>query len=388
MDKLRVGILGLRRGRTHLHNFLRLDNCQVIAVADRIEASRERDREQVEAAGGRVLAEYDDLLALKPDAVVVASNARLQVAHACQALEAGCAVLSEIPGAFTPDDLLTLKSTVERTGGYYMAAENTCFYDFLPHWRKWLIEGRLGEPSVADGEYLHSIRNSLVTPDGRYLSPTAARAEGVTDTVPSWRAAQPPIQYLTHDLGPLLEVLDDRVVSVSCRSSAWRCADTPLRPDAQIALFETAGGVLIKIMVALSPHLPSEHRYRLLGTGGSAEWFFYEDHGRLFDAKRTEAEGWQRLKIGLAAATDDTSTGHGGVDLKVAKTFADALLAGRPSPIDVYRMIEYSLPGMVAAKSAEQGGAPLPVPDLRRDGRAGTRFWDYVGLPEGEAEEV
>jgi len=32
---------------------------------------------------------------------------------------------------------------------------------------------------------------------------------------PVWRADQPPIQYLTHDLGPLLEVLDDRVVSVN-----------------------------------------------------------------------------------------------------------------------------------------------------------------------------
>ena len=55
-------------------------------------------------------------------------------------------------------------------------------------------------------------------------------------------------------------------------------------------------------------------------------------------------------------------------------------------PIDVYRMADYTLPGILAARSAEQGGQAIAVPDVRRAPFAGTRFWEHVGLPEDEPE--
>lgn len=383
MDKLRVGVLGLRRGRSHLSHYLAMDEAVVIGAADRLETYREPMREKVEEQGGTMVAEYDELLAMKPDAIVIATNGRMQVEHSCQALEAGIPVLSEIPGAFHEEELVKLRDTVERTGTFYMLAENTCFYDFFRWFRRWFVEGRLGELSLAEGEYLHYIIGSLVTRDGRGLSPSQAKAEGVTDVKPSWRADQPPIQYLTHDLGPLLEVLDDRCVSVTCRSAPWRCKETPLRSDGQIALFETAKGVLLKILITLSTRRPGEHRYRLFGTEGSAEWFSYEGCGRLFDKDREEREGWEKLDIGTAAKGESTA-GHGGADPKCAHTFVKALLNGDPSPIDVYRAIEYCLPGIVANRSAELGGLPLPITDYRRSPFSGTNFWNVVGLPEGD----
>lgn len=36
-----------------------------------------------------------------------------------------------------------------------------------------------------------------------------------------------------------------------------------------------------------------------------------------------------------------------------------------PPPIDVYRGIECSLPGIIANKSAERGGTPMQISDLR-----------------------
>ncbi|MCC7491147.1 MAG: Gfo/Idh/MocA family oxidoreductase [Fimbriimonadaceae bacterium] len=382
MEKLRVGILGARRGVCHLNNFLALPQAQVIAVADRVPERRERVRERVEAAGGVMLAEYDDLLALRPDAVMVASNAKLQVQHACMALEAGCAVLSEIPGGYTLDELLRLRATVEHTGGFYMLAENTCFWDFFRYWRKWVVEGRFGALSLAEGEYVHYLPHTLEVPSGEYLTPSQVRAAGRSDARPVWRADQPPIQYSTHDLGPLLEVLDDRCVSVTCRSGPWRCAETPLRSDGQFALFETAGGALIRILVTLSCPRPDEHRYRLFGTSGGCEWFLYENFGRYYDTLMEHREGWRKHAIGLAGALDDTSTGHGGADLKVVRAFTDAVLGGQPSPIDVYRAIEYALPGILAAESADLGGVPVPIPNLRRERFSGTRFWDCLGLPQ------
>jgi len=388
MDKLKVGILGLGRGRTHLSNFLKLDDVQVVGAADRLDARREAQREVVEQAGGRLFGEFDGLLAAGIDAVVVASNGKLQVEHACQALEAGVAVLSEIPGAYTLEELVRLRDTVERTGTLYMLAENTSFWDFFRHFRKWVVEDRFGPISLAEGEYVHYIPSMIDAPDGRRLTPRQAVAEGLRATTSSWRADQPPIQYSTHDIGPLLEVLDDRIVSVSCRSAPWRCQDTPLRCDGQYALFETAKGTLIRILVTLSCNVPSEHRYRVLGIEGGCEWFLYERFGRLCDRHREHGEGWQKIKIDLAAPTDDPQSGHGGADGKVARCFVDAVRAGGPSPIDVYRAIEYGLPGIIAAKSADLGGAPLPIPDLRRTPFMGTTFWDHAPLPEHDAEVI
>ncbi len=383
MEKLKVGILGLRRGIAHLHNFLNIDQAEVIGACDRFEANRQQAEELLAPAGGQVVPEFEDLLEMEPDAVVIASNGKCQVEHACQAMEAGCHVLSEVPGADTEEELIRLRDTVERTGKTYMLGENSCFLDFLRYWRKWIVEGRFGPISMAEGEYLHYLPESLYAPDGSRLSPTEAKAQGRTDCKPIWRADQPPIQYLTHDLGPLLEVLDDRVVSVTCRSAPWRCLDAPLRSDGQIALFHTAKGTLIRIMVTLNTRRPGEHRYRLFGTEGSAEWFSYEDFCRRFDRDREEREGWERIDIGTAAL-DDLSDGHGGTDIKVARYFTEAILADEPAPIDVYRGIEFALPGIIANRSAEMGGTQLAVPDLRREPFSTTTFWDTVGLPDTE----
>ena len=118
MERLRVGILGLGRGLTHLRNFLALEEADLIGACDRLPARRQRGQERVDEAGAatRIVPELDDLLAMRPDAVVVASNGRIQVPHAIQAMEAGCHVLSEVPGAFTEEECVRLREAVERTG--------------------------------------------------------------------------------------------------------------------------------------------------------------------------------------------------------------------------------------------------------------------------------
>jgi predicted dehydrogenase len=387
MDTLRVGILGLGRGITHLRNFLSLDNVEVVGACDRLPLRRRRGQEQVALAGGatRIVPELDDLLAMRPDAVVVASNGKRQVQHAIQAMEADCHVLSEVPGAYTEEECVRLRAAVERTGRTYMLGENTCFRDFFRYFRKWVAEDRFGPISFAEGEYLHYLPRTLSLPDGTTVTPAEARAQGRTDALPTWRADQPPIQYLTHDLGPLLEVLDDRCVSVSCRSAPWRNPDTPLRSDGQIALFRTAKGALLKIMVTLSTSRPTEHRYRLLGVAGGAECFSYEGGCRRFTRDATARDGWEFLPVGFGPRGSSAGTqtdGHGGADLRLADHFAQAIFAGRPAPIDVYRAIEFALPGILAHRSAELGGVPLAIPDLRRRPFTRTTFWDAVGLPD------
>lgn len=382
MKKLRVAILGLGRGYSHLRNFMRVEDAEVIGAADRQEWIRERARQF--APDLPVVAEFEELLAMEPDAIVVATNGRLQARHTIQALEAGCHVLSEVPGCFTVEEAHHIVATVQRTGRQYMLAENSAFMDFLRYWRRWVLDGRMGEISMAEGEYLHYIPNTLIAPGNKRVTPAQCIEEGITDVVPCWRADQPPIQYLTHDLGPLLEVLDDRAVSVVCREGPWWQDQAPLRADGQIALFQTAKGRLIKITVTLNTRRPGSHNYRLFGTGGSTEWYSHEGFCRLFDRDREEREGWQCVPIGLAAPDADQTVGHGGTDIWTAYYFTKAILEGRNMPIDVYRMCDYTVPGILAAHSAELGGQPITIPDIRTGPRGETEFWRHVPLPEDE----
>ncbi|MBD3184287.1 hypothetical protein GF312_18535 [Candidatus Poribacteria bacterium] len=385
-NKLKVGVLGLRRGITHLRNFLNVEDAEVIACADRLEAPRERAKEVIGDRPVKIVKEYEEMLELKPDAVAIASNGRLQAEHSVMAMEAGCHVLSEVPGAYTQEEIVHIVSVAEQTGKQYMLAENSCFLDFLRYWRKWVMEDRFGSISIADGEYLHYLPASLHAPDGVRYTPTRAREKGLKDLKPIWRADQPPIQYLTHDLGPLLNVMDDRVVSVTCKEGPWWQVNAPLRSDGQIALFQTAKGSLIRILVTLNTRRPGAHNYRLFGTLGSVEWYSHEGFCRRFDRNREEREGWECVDIGSAARGDDKTSGHGGTDIKTAYYFTKAILEGKTVPIDVYRMCDITLPGIIAARSAELGGQPVDVPDIRRKPFDGTDFWEHVGLPEEEPE--
>jgi len=388
MDKLKVGVLGLRRGLSHLRNFLNTEEAEVIGAADRIEQWRERAAESVAGMDREVtiVREFEELLELKPDAVAVASNGRQQAAHAVQAMEAGCHVLSEVPGAFTQEEILHIAMASERSGKQYMLAENSCFSNFLRYWRKWVEEGRFGSISIADGEYLHYLPTSMVNAQGDQFTPTEVREKDLKDVWPLWRGDQPPIQYLTHDLGPLLEVLDDRVVSVNCMEGPWWQTEAPLRADGQYGLFKTAKGRLIRILVTLNTRRPGAHNYRLFGTEGSTEWYSHEGFCRRLGKDRDEKEGWERVDIGTGRTDVAAGSGHGGTDIWSAITFSRALLAGKRVPIDVYRMADYTLPGILANRSAENGGGAVTVPDIRRQPFGHTCFWDHVGLPDDEPE--
>lgn len=387
MDKVTVGILGLRRGHSHLRNFLQTDEAQVIGAADRVQSMRERGAATAESLGQSLsfVPEFEQLLEMKPDAIAIASNGRMQAEHAIQALEAGCHVLSEVPGAMTQEEILRIVRTVEATGKQYMLAENSSFLAFLRYWRRWIQEGRFGSISMADGEYLHYLPTTMVNDQGEQFTPAQVREQGITGVRPLWRSDMPPIQYLTHDLGPLLEVLDDRVVSVNCVEAPWWNGETPLRSDGQYALFKTARGRLIRILVTLNTRRPGAHNYRIFGTEGSAEWYSHEGFCRRLEKTREEKDGWERVDIGTGR--DDVpaaASGHGGTDIWTAITFARALQAGRTVPIDVYRMADYTLPGILANQSATNGGAAVHVPDIRRTPFEHTEFWDHIGLPEDE----
>jgi hypothetical protein len=155
-------------------------------------------------------------------------------------------------------------------------------------------------------------------------------------------------------------------------------------PDNVVSLFQTAAGRLLKIRVDIvspRPHLMDY--YALQGTTGAFEGTRgFGDPPRLWleelePADRPGKSGpsvhWRPLAEfeaefvpdRVAAREQAKRTGHGGSDYWTMRAFVDALCRGEPSPVDVFRALDCSLPGPLALESARQGGAPVEVPDPR-----------------------
>ncbi len=79
------------------------------------------------------------------------------------------------------------------------------------------------------------------------------------------------------------------------------------------------------------------------------------------------------------------ASGHGGIDGAMMLDFINCLWDRRPSPIDVYRGLDMTLPGILAYRSWVEGGRRLEVPDLS-DPAARERYRnDHFRCPQGEA---
>ncbi len=368
MSKIKVGVLGLGRGMTFARQFQGLPESQTAALCDAIPGRLEAATKALNAPGIKTFDRYEDMLKADLDIVVVASGAPDHGKHVCMALEAGMHVLSEVPADVSLSACEQIVRTVKRTKLKYMLAENCCYWGYIREYKKVVQSGRLGEVLYAEGEYLHHI------PTLMYYNPKLganASLEEIArhpDTQRTWRATLHPINYLTHDLGPLLEILDDRCVSVSCLATA-PAYGAEYAPAAEVALFRTARNRVIKILCEFSLPRPAHHWFVLMGTRGSLEsprGLAPSDH--ILYVESENMTSWSRMAWDtriLGGPKEAWASGHGGADWYISREFLDCILKDTPPPIDVYRAMDYTVPGICAVQSAANNGAAVPIPDLR-----------------------
>lgn len=346
---LNVGVVGLRRGRGLLNVFHNHASCRISAVCD-LDAARVA---QVRGAldGVAACADYDRLLDTKPDAVVLATPAPMHAAQAIQALEAGVHVLCEVPAAWSLEEAEAVVSAARRSDRVYMMAENMNFYHYVRAWKQRVQAGDIGEVFYAEAEYIHDCRSLMADASGR----------------PTWRALMPPIYYCTHSLGPLLDILDDRCVSAVGMSTGCHTAPETGVTDMEVGLFRTAKGRVLKVLCGFSlAREPAMHWQVFYGTKGTIE-----NRRAPGDEAKLFREGDAALAPTPAPASDPdappeaTAGGHGTSEFYMVDGFVQAVLKGTAAPIDVYRSVDFSVPGLCAHRSAEQGGTPVDVPDFR-----------------------
>ena len=357
---IRVGVIGVGRGQSFAAGATDLVGMKLVALCDTWE---EKLREAGRRYGVATYTDYDRFLAHDMDAVVLANYFHEHAPFAIKALEAGLHVLSETSACKTLAEGVALCRAVEKSGKTYMLAENYPYTPFHMEMRRLYRTGEIGTVTYAEGEYNHPIENRGIN----RLSPGLRH----------WRNWIPSTYYCTHALGPLMAITDTLPRKVNGLSIAAPEVTDPLpryNDPGSVILCRMDNGAVFRIF---GLWLPGHSNWtRVQGTRGAMELtrgpgYFgpgqvrvWHDHWQRAPGQpleRTYVPDWPEHGDLAARA------GHGGGDFWTHHEFADAIRAGKPPYLDVYRGVAMSSVGILAWKSALQDGAPFEVPDFRRE---------------------
>ncbi len=382
MEKVRLGIIGTGpRARILSRTYAKQPQLEIVAVCDQFEQNVQYMQKDLKEESGYGdipgYTSYEALLKGTPvDALFIAIDPQDQVDMACDAMERGIHVMTEVPCAYTIEQCQKLVDTVERTGVKYQLAEQTRYWSFIRIWREMARAGKLGDILQMEGEYMHYEANwdyFVDRKNGELFYGSAVAPQG-RDTRPTWRyrSFKHPIFYLPHTLSPLLSIVDDRVDKVSCFGSRMGSYQTPgleVR-DLETALMHTFRGTILKVSAGFTtPHGGRSgtwaHWYNVIGTKGSVEW----NRSTLDKPKQyTLQDGWSEQDWTTEEQQADEfikSSGHGGADYYPIDSFVRAILDDTTPPMGVYRAVETAAPAIMAAKSCERGGELMEVPNFR-----------------------
>ena len=143
---LKLAVLGMgKAGLRHLSAGQEVDLVDVVGVADRAPELRAR---LAESSDVPVVEDLDALLALGPDAVIVALPHALLADAALRSIDAGLHVLLEKPMATKLEDARRVVAAAESAGVRLMVNYNHRFRDEYQTAKRLLEEGRIGRPTV------------------------------------------------------------------------------------------------------------------------------------------------------------------------------------------------------------------------------------------------
>ncbi|MBI5094471.1 MAG: Gfo/Idh/MocA family oxidoreductase [Candidatus Hydrogenedentes bacterium] len=380
---LRLGIAGCNRGRSFL-SVLDAAGFKAVAAVDPDPESLNRLSDMAGISNEARFSHYEAMLAHGVDAVILGTPMPYHAPQAIMALENNVHVLSEVTAAISFDQSLRLRNAARKSKAAYMMAENYTYGKQCQIVKAMAKAGLFGDLYYAEGQYIHDVRSMVAMPDGTFTWRKA------------WQMDRRGLTYPTHSIGPVLQWMDDRIVSLSARGSGSHADPNYTGDDSAVMLCQTSRGRLVQIRTDIrSPRPHVMDYYQLQGTQGCYESprGFGDEHKVYIAGRHGETE-WHSLwefeeeflpedwRVHREAAA---KAGHGGGDYLQILDFARAC-SGEPPVIDVYTALDWTLTGLVSELSVEQGGVPLPAPDPRTDEldsaaeqeRASGRFSGYV----------
>lgn len=372
-SELSVGIVGAGGGMaTNVaeNGVVPHDDATIRAVCDTDETTLRDAMERLDAE--EAYRSYSEMLEESSlDAVMVMTPQNLHAPQAVAALERDLHVMSAVPAAVDLEQSRELVEAVRDSGAQYMLGEDCLYYKENLLVNELVDDGLFGELYYAEGNYIHDLKGLVTQTPWRR----------------TWQVGIDGITYPTHQLGPILEWLDDdRIAEVSCVGSGHHHVDEEGRrfeqQDTTVMECQTAHDRLVRIRLDLLSDRPTPGRplhYQLQGTDGYYESPVKQDDGDriwLKDCHGTETPH-ERTARPLSEFDGELPdrylnppdaaqrAGHFGSDYFMTVDFIDAVVAGEPVPTGIHRAMDMTIPGLVSQESIERDGEWLPVPDSR-----------------------
>ncbi|MHB9024642.1 MAG: Gfo/Idh/MocA family protein [Armatimonadota bacterium] len=356
MNELRIGLVGTQRGGFVPRACRVLGRMRVTAVFDVNADNAQGAAAEIDGCRAYGPGEWEAFIESGVNAVIIASPVPFHVEQSVDCLARGLHVLCEVVPARTLDKARQLVRATAASSATYMLAENCCFLDAAELFARLVREGVLGDTFYAEGGYLHDCRSLWRNPDGSL----------------TWRGQGNLGVYCTHPLGPILDILQDRVTQVSSLATPRARMEAGLTGENNhLMLMKTAAGRSVFVRIDHMSPQPYQCYFHIQGSRGVCAYTYGMDEfpricldgGHQWETAEPFLQ--QYLPERLNIPDEARELGHGSMEYWMMKAWADALLDGQPLPIDVHRGLDYTLPGIIAAESSFRGGETLSVPDSR-----------------------
>ncbi|HOS44564.1 MAG TPA: Gfo/Idh/MocA family oxidoreductase, partial [Armatimonadota bacterium] len=284
-------------------------------------------------------------------AVLIETPPHCHVPDAIAALQRGIHVLSDVPAVHDIAEAVPLWEAAQRSTATYGFGATSNFWADIDACADLIARDLIGTPYYCEAEYVADLASVGFLPAG------------------SWRQHYAPIRYCTHSLGPILKWVDADLRAVSCFDTGSHVTADPENHDAMVALFRTAGHVVVKLLISfVTTHPTPYHRFLCHATKG------YFEHTQPLEGGEQQVlcsstavygvNGLCRLPITHTRpelAEHATFGQHGTADYAMLANFVAAVQQDAPVAVTLRDALRMTLPGLYALESARNGGALTPI---------------------------
>lgn len=136
--KVRLGLVGCGRRGIDIGGLFKMHSgCKITALMDRFVNIAEDAARKLELPEAKIYDDFPKMLREADiDAIFFACDPTVQVALACEAMQAGKHVCTEVPAAFSIEECWDLVKTVEKTGCKYQLMEQVRYMEFVEVWKQ------------------------------------------------------------------------------------------------------------------------------------------------------------------------------------------------------------------------------------------------------------
>lgn len=373
--KLKIGVVGLKRGQIHALNAIKASNVELTAICD-IDKERADSIKKSFPDSVKVYYNHKELCEdSNVDAVVMATPIDVHAETVIDALNAGKHVLSEVIVATTIDDIYRIGEAIKKSKKKYMMAENYCYIRPLLIVENLIKNGKFGEIYYAERDYLK---------DFQEYNPNFPNIGGWRQKTYFGRKGHP---YITHSLGPLLHIMKEKIKTVSAMAAGH--SFDMVADNTCTLMLETDKGHLIRLRSSfVSPRPDQVTYYSFTGENGC-----YQapqgptDYHKIFINGECQRGGWNspggwknvyeykdyadskwkefwNINEYEGKLDNDTYELYDSGALMMLEEFADCVLNDKPVPISFEDAANWTAAGLISADSVNAGSKPLDVPNF------------------------